>query len=188
MKNKNIEIRKTQSINSDNRKVSGYALLFNSRSEDLGFFEIIKPTAIDENTIKRSDIFAKFNHEDDKILARSKNGNGSLSLTIDENGLFYEFDAPNTIYGDMLIEHIKRGEITSSSFAFTVSKGGDKWEKRDGVMYREINKIDLLFDVSPVFTPAYNSTTCTNRNYEKALKEIELNEKLDEVEAELLLI
>lgn len=189
MKNNNVEIRKTQQLSSDdNRKISGYAMLFNSQSEDLGFFEVIEPSAIDVDTIKRSDIFAKFNHQDDIILARCKYGEGSLNLTIDDNGLFYEFEAPKTTYGDMLLEHIKRGEITSSSFAFSVANGGDKWVKKDGEMYRTISKIEVLYDVSPVFQPAYEATTCTMRNFEKAQKEIEINEKLDEIESEIILL
>lgn len=186
--NNNIEIRKTQHITSNERKVSGYAVLFNSQSEDIGFFETIEPSAIDEETIKRSDIFAKFNHDDDKILARSKYGEGSLSLTIDDKGLYYQFEAPNNIWGDALLEHLRRNEITSSSFAFTVANGGDKWEKRNGIMYRTISKIDNLFDVSPVFQPAYSNTTCTQRNLDNAKKIFEINEKLDEMEAEILLM
>lgn len=188
MMNNNIEIRKTQQLTTDNRKVAGYALLFNSQSEDLGFYETILPSAIDEETIKRSDVFAKFNHKDDVILARCKYGEGSLSLSIDDNGLWYEFIAPNTTYGDMLLEHIKRNEINASSFAFTVANGGDKWEKKDNTMYRTISKIDLLFDVSPVFQPAYAQTSCTLRNLENAKKEIEINEKLDDLESEIILL
>lgn len=187
MNTDNIEIRKSQTIQTDERKVSGYAIVFSSESEDLGFVETIEPSAIDENTIKRSDVFAKFNHEDDKILARCKNGNGTLQLSIDEKGLYYEFEAPKNIYGEMLLEHIRRGEIDASSFAFTVAPAGDKWEKRNGIMYRTINKIDLLYDVSPVFQPAYSATTCTARNFENAKKMVEINEKLDEIEAQLIL-
>lgn len=188
MNNNNIEVRKTQHITSNERKVSGYAVLFNSQSEDIGFYETIEPSAIDEDTIKRSDIFAKFNHDDDKILARSKYGEGSLSLTIDDKGLYYQFEAPNNIWGDALLEHLRRNEISSSSFAFTVANGGDKWEKRNGIMYRTISKIDYLFDVSPVFQPAYSQTTCTRRNLDNAKKIFEINEKLDEMEAEILLM
>lgn len=187
--NKNIEIRKTQHVTTEGRKICGYAVLFNCQSEDLGFYEIIEPQAITEETIKQSDVFAKFNHDDDKVLARSKFGNGSLSLELDEKGLYYEFEAPNNIWGDTLLEHIKRGEIDASSFAFTVSQGGDKWEKDgNGTLYRTISKIDQLYDVSPVFQPAYSNTTCTARNLDKAKKIFEINEKLDEMEAEILLL
>jgi HK97 family phage prohead protease len=75
--------------------------------------------------------------------------------------LYYEFEAPNTVYGDELLEHIKRGELAGSSFAFHCSE--DKWEKRDGILYRTITKIDILADVSPVFEPAYLDTYVDKR-------------------------
>lgn len=143
---------------SDNRTVDGYALVFNSLSENLGGFrEQILPEAI-ANVIERSDIFALFNHDSDKVLARSRYGKGSLSLIADDKGLRYSFDAPNTDLGNTLLEFLKRGDIDSSSFAFTVAE--DRWEKQDDGMYiRTIVKFDRLFDVSPVFEPAYQATS-----------------------------
>ena len=52
------------------RTIQGYAVVFNSESEDMGFIEIIHPEAITEDTIKNSDVFALFNHSDDRPLAR----------------------------------------------------------------------------------------------------------------------
>ena len=46
----------------ESRIVEGYAVRFNEPSENMGFIETILPEAITEDTIKRSDIFAKFNH------------------------------------------------------------------------------------------------------------------------------
>ena len=44
------------------------------------------------------------NHNEERgVLARSKFGNGSLELTIDDTGLRYKFDAPNTQLGDEII-------------------------------------------------------------------------------------
>ena len=65
-------------------------------------------------------------NEERGVLARSKFGNGSLELTIDDTGLRYKFDAPNTQLGDELLEGIRRGDISTSSFAFKVEE--DKWE------------------------------------------------------------
>ena len=62
------------------RTIEGYAAVFNSESED---------------AINNSDIFALFNHDDDRVLARSKNGVGTLSLKVDGRGLKYSFEAPN---------------------------------------------------------------------------------------------
>ena len=101
------EIRKisaTLSTSSDNRTVEGYASVFNSESRDLGFIEVIHPEAITEETINKSDVFALFNHDSNKVLARSKNGSGSLMLEVDEHGLRYLFEAPNSSLGDELLE------------------------------------------------------------------------------------
>ena len=172
-KDNNIEaraIRSTPVVNPDSRTVEGYAVVFNSQSEDLGFYETINPSAITEEVLKGSDVFCLFNHDQDKVLARSKYGTGSLQLQLDERGLKYTFQAPNTDLGNELLEYLKRGDIESSSFAFVVStdEGSEVWETRaDGRQYRTILKIDELFDVSPVFNPAYSSTSVSQRALDK---------------------
>ena len=77
------------------RTIEGYAAVFNSESGDMWFIEIIHPQAITQDAINNSDIFALFNHSDERVLARSKNGVGTLSLKVDGRGLKYSFEAPN---------------------------------------------------------------------------------------------
>lgn len=151
--------------NEDSRLVEGVAIVFNSDSQDMGYIEQIAPNAIDDDTIKRSDVFAYLNHDANRgVLARSRYGFGSLTLSLFEDGLHYSFEAPKTPLGDELLSYLSRGEITTSSFAFTVAEDGEKWERDDnGVLRRTINKIDRLFDVSPVFEPAYLATECNKR-------------------------
>ena len=167
------EIRNIQSElrNASGRHIEGYAVRFNSQSEDMGFYETIAPDAITEDTIKNSDVFALLNHESDKVLARSKNGVGNLKLTVDKNGVKYSFDALNSPLGDEVLEYIRSGIITSSSFAFSIAENGDKWERRGGKDYRTITKIAKLYDVSPVYLPAYSSTSCSCRSYENFKRE-----------------
>ena len=175
------------------RTVSGYGSVFNSQSEDLGFIETIDPKAITEETIKRSDVFATLNHDNDKILARCKYGSGSLELKCDDKGLYYRFDAPNTDLGDELLEYLNRGEIDSSSFAFTVKR--DEWKNgADGKHYRRILEIDQIFDISPVFCPAYPEAICQKRNkpsdYADKINTLEKRdmdnkEKLNQLEEEI---
>lgn len=170
-----IEFRSEES-----RKVEGYASVFNSRSKDLGgFTEIIDPSAF-EGVIERSDVLALLNHDQDRgVLARSRKGVGSLMLTIDERGLHYSFDAPHTTLGDELIEGLKRGDISTSSFAFTVS--GERWDKdEDGRYVRTITQIDKLFDVSPVYNEAYEDTTVALRSLDAVRAEEEKEEVEDE--------
>lgn len=187
-KDNNIEIRAIRStpvVNQDSRTVEGYAVVFNSQSEDLGFYETINPAAITEEVLMRSDVFCLFNHDQDKVLARSKYGTGSLQLQLDEQGLKYTFTAPNTDLGDELLEYLRRGDIDSSSFAFTVStdEGSELWTTgTDGRQYREILKIDELHDVSPVWNPAYSSTSVSQRTLDKLNQ---LREMQDEKEKEV---
>lgn len=186
MKNRNnLEIRAiSNDVQVDSRNITGYAVVFESVSEDLGFRERIMKGAITDDTIKKSDVFCLLNHDPSKVLARSKYGEGSLKLEIDEQGLKYSFAAPQTDLGNEILEHLQRGEIDSSSFAFTVSldEGSEKWYTVEGVQYRDIYRIDELFDVSPVYQPAYQETTVSKR----ALEELEKQKTMqDEKEKEV---
>lgn len=156
VRNSNNEITP---ILPESRTVSGYAIVFNSYSNDLGgFIERIEPTSLD-GVVEKSDVLCLLNHNEDRgVLARSNKGEGSLTLEIDEIGLKYTFEAPNTALGDELLEGLRRGDITTSSFAFTVGK--DSWSKmEDGTYLRTINSINELFDVSPVYRAAYDATS-----------------------------
>lgn len=143
----------------DSRHIEGYALVFGVRSEDLGgFTETIDSKAL-EGVLERSDIMALLNHDISRgVLARFRDGGGSLKLEVDSKGLKYSFDAPNTALGDEVLEGVKRGDISGSSFAFTVLN--DKWTREENGDYlRTILGFDQLFDVSPVYNPAYLSTS-----------------------------
>ena len=162
-RNCNYELRATP----ESRTVEGYALVFDKESRDLGgFIEIIDPSSLD-GVIEKSDILCLLNHNEDKgVLARNKFGVGSLSLLVDETGLKYRFEAPDTALGNELLEGLKRGDITTSSFAFTIDS--DKWEKRaDGKYLRRITKFKELFDVSPVYKEAYPDTSVACRKMQE---------------------
>lgn len=142
------------SLDNDSRILSGYAAVFNSESKDLGgFTEMISPTAF-EGVIERSDVFAVLDHDRNKVLARSKMGKGSLELNIDEKGLQFRFEAPETTLGNDVLSMVKRGDLTDASFCFTVED--ESWQKReDGSYLRTINKIGDLFDVAICYNGAY---------------------------------
>jgi len=156
----NLETR-VETTENNKDVVVGYGSVFNSRSENLGgFFEFISPTAITDETIKNSDVRALINHDPNLILARSKFGEGNLNLSIDETGLKYSYELPDTTYGRDLGVNLKNGNISQSSFAFTIAEGGDSWTTdENGNDIRTINKIDRLFDISSVTYPAYSEST-----------------------------
>ena len=150
------------------RQVAGFGIVFNSQSELMGNFrEVILPQAID-GVLENSDVLALLNHDESRgILARSDKGKGTLTLKPESRGLKYAFEAPKTSLGDELLEGLRRGDIKSSSFAFSVAQNGEKWEKQqDGTYLRTISKFDRIFDVSPCFRPAYSDTTVALRSLE----------------------
>lgn len=188
----NIELRAAEDGNS--RHVEGYAMVFDSQSEFLGFYETIERGAITQELVDECDIFATFNHDMNKVFARSNKTQGSLSLSVDEKGLKFEFDVPNTALGDELLEYMKRGDINKCSFAFALDPNDDEaetWESKDGVYFRTIHKIAALFDISVVWTPAYTDTEVFKRAKDKidaleneriAKINTDLDEKLNEIE------
>lgn len=180
------EIRNNEQINSssENRHVSGYAVVFNSESKDLGgFTEIISRSAISQETLDNSDILFLLDHNKNRgILARSKNGNGSLKMEIDDRGVKFSFEAPETSLGEEILIGLRRGDISQCSFAFTVAE--DRWEKRsDGSILRTIENINELYDMSLVFNPAYDATIAVNkRGLEELMKEEEIRNQEEEKE------
>lgn len=188
----NTEIRSISNpelrVDKESRIVEGYGVVFESQSEDLGFYETIHRGAITVDTINASDIFCRFNHDNNKILARSKNGKGSLCLEVDDRGVKYMFEAPKTALGDELLEYLERGDITASSFAFTIDpedKGAEKWTNKDGKLYRDIYHINRLYDVAPVFQPAYEATSCSKRFDEVKQTADEINGILNALKDEI---
>ena len=178
----NIELRDEP----ESRHIEGYGSVFNERSLDLGgFVEMIAPGAFD-GVIERSDVKCYLDHNPEKgILARSRNGKGSLSLVVDEKGLKYSFDAPKTNLGDEVVEGLKRGDYSQSSFAFTVDD--EIWTKEeDGSYLRTITKIGGLYDVSIVANPAYEGTSVALRSLDafKAQEEIPAEVKEEEPKVE----
>lgn len=156
---------------SEEGKITGYAAVFDSESENLGGFrEVVRRSAFDRAISEKTDTVARAHHKSEHLLGRVSNG--TLSLVVDERGLRYEVVMPNTTAGRDTLEYIKRGDIKHSSFAFTVPKGGDLWEKRasDGVALRELIDVNLM-DVAPVIGPAYEATVVSARALEEAKAE-----------------
>ena len=121
----NVETR-IDSNDEGKEIVVGHASVYNSRSEFMGFYEYISPGSFTQELIENSDTRALINHDSNLILARSKNGVGTLKLEADEIGLKYSYELPQTSYGKDLGINLRNGNISQSSFAFTISPGGDE--------------------------------------------------------------
>ena len=162
--------------------IRGYAAVYNSDSEWMGgFYEQIATGAFDG--VMENDVRAYFNHDENLLLGRVSSG--TLRISTDKRGLFYEVDLPNTTYANDLAELMKRGDVNQSSFAFLIEK--DRWEQRDGTTYRIIEKVSRLLDVSPVSQPAYpDATSELKRDLETETKEEAKAASVENTESEVV--
>lgn len=166
----------------EGRTIDGYAIVFNQRSEvmldwtDEGirrFVEVVDPSAVDEALLLSSDIRALIEHNRERLLARYNKGVGTLSLTIDEHGLRYSFEAPNTADGDYAVEMVGRGDISGSSFAFRAKDSDTEWVKEGNLWVRTIKRFSLLRDVTITTDPAYTQTEVSVRSLDEMDNPIE---------------
>lgn len=163
------------------RTITGTAIVFDSWSKTLydpmvgAFQEKIERSALTQETLDNSDIVATMGHDKNYVMARRKFGHGNLELTLTKRGLDFKFDCPETVKGEELLQHIKRGEIDSCSFAFTNPDDGERWYKEGDMLKREVTKIDRIYDVSMVFYPAYEETSVSARSIELAKQALEKN-------------
>lgn len=188
----NLELREV----GDEKEVhlQGYALTFDTISEDLGFRETIRKGAL--NNCNMDNVVLNFNHDMDKPLARNNKsiGKGSLTLTVDEKGLFFDAIPTNTSYARDLLENMKEGLIGKCSFAFSLDYSDSEaqsWDWDDGIRgydFRTINKIERLYDVSIVTNPAYESTSCTSYQRAKDEAKEELRKAKEQRELDLIKI
>ena len=144
------------------KKLSGYAIVWNTPSKDLGGFkEIVSPDAL--KGVDLSNVLMLNDHDYTQVLASVKAG--TLKLTPDDKGLHFEAALPDTTTANDVFANVQAGNLDSCSFSFDVDDGSDKWDKDDqGNITRTINQIKDLFDVSVVAVPAYDSTNVDTDN------------------------
>lgn len=147
------------------KEIGGIAAVVNSVT-DLGYFEeVITPGAFDYALSREYDIRCLFNHEAELILGRTKAETCKVFVNADGN-LEYTWvpDYENPTHMSV-VRSIMRGDITQSSFAFTIKEQTWTDSTKYGTMgKRTITMIDELFDVSPVTYPAYSETEADARS------------------------
>lgn len=178
-----IEYRNTENeiISEENDlKVKGYAVVFDSKtllyeSNGIKYFETVDKTAFDNADIEN--VVFRYNHDDSfQILARTSND--TLTLNVDEKGLYIEAELANTTAGKDIYELIKRHDISKMSYAYVVEDAN--YEKISDVEYvRHIKAIKKIIDVSAVDFPAYSETELdiVKRSFENVVNESELKRK-----------
>lgn len=196
-KNKETEVRRTLLTNGadllvreagegepHSRTITGYAILFETPStplwsdDDSEAREVIAPGAITKEILDGCDIKFTMFHDRQLILARSKSGNGTLSYSVDERGVKFEFDAPNTADGDKALELVRRGDLSGCSFAFTTRYWDSDFVERtvkvvngcSQVTYR-VKAVTGVYDFTLAADPAYPDTSVEAREFATSLRE-----------------
>lgn len=183
--NKEIRLAEIRAAAEGDRVVEGYALVLEQETiifscDGVDYKEIIDRNALDGADL--TDIPFKYNHSSNvMIMARTRNH--TLKVEPDQKGLFIHAELADTTTGRDMYELVRRGDIDKMSFAFTVQE--DSYDKVTRT--RRILKINKLYDVSAVDTPAYDQTSISARSYFEAQAELEEKAKLEEKRQKLIL-
>lgn len=181
----NVDFEVRELSEGEGTIITGMALRFNKPSEDLGFIETLDARCLDGADM--NNVVALVNHDSNQVLGRTGK---NLRLKVTEEGLSFEIDPVDTSYTRDLMKNMRAGLIDKCSFAFSIAKDGDEWYKRtDGKYERTVTKIERLYDVSVVTSPAYEDTEAvlserSKESYkrEKAIETPEQRERREEIE------
>lgn len=161
----------------DSRIIEGYAILFNKASAPLWqeswgeAREIILPDAVTQELLDASDIKFTMFHNRQIILGRSNMGQGTLSYEIDEKGVKFALELPNSPNGDEALSAVKRGDICGCSFAFSTYYYDEDYVSReileqDGKRYITyyVKRMTGIYDMTLAADPAYPDTSVEARD------------------------
>lgn len=156
----------------DQPVVTGEAAVFDQETVIGSWFrEKIAKGAFARVLSEKPDVVAALNHNWDKVLGRTTAG--TLRLTETDSALRYEIDVnmddPEAV---SIYQKIKRGDVTQSSFAFTVRS--EEWTNpergSDALPLRTVTEVDQLFDVAPCTFGAYPQTSVSARSKSSELQ------------------
>ena len=152
-------------------RLEGHAAVFNTPTKiangKTSFRERIMPGAFRKVLDANADVPFLLNHDSSKIFGRTTAG--TLRLDEDSRGLKYVVDLPNTEEGRSLHCAVQRGDISGSSFGFSLGPDDDSWdededEDRSRIARRTIRNVSILRDCSAVTYPAYSGTDAQARS------------------------
>lgn len=156
----------------DGRTLKGYAIVFNSLSQDLGgWFERIAPQAVDRTLRSGANVDALIDHRQESMYVIGSTDSGLLKQSKDRHGLGVEIRPPNTTNARDLMTQVSAGLVKGMSFRFRVydptgDGAGRVWEEDEqGRLVRTVT--DMVYDeVSVVVNPAYLDTEVSARTAE----------------------
>ena len=148
------------------RTIYGRAIVFNKVFEYEDYWgdkyrETIKPSACTKEFLDSQDIKLNLLHKRDMSIARSNCGVGNLRISVNNEGVDFEFEAPNCDLGDRALELVRNGVYSGCSFEFLPKDYECKKLKEDGKTVYEINHtaFEKVSALTIAMDPAYKETT-----------------------------
>ena len=148
------------------RTIYGRAIVFNKVFEYEDYWgdkyrETIKPSACTKEFLESQDIKLNLLHKREMSIARSNCGEGNLRYSVNDEGVDFEFEAPNCDLGDRALEMVRSGVYTGCSFEFYPKDYECKKITEEGKTVYEINHtgFEKLTAFTIAMDPAYKETT-----------------------------
>lgn len=179
-----LHLREGGNEGGESRTIEGYALRFGVRSQLLCewgdvFYEILEPGCVTRDMLDTQDIRLTMFHNRQIILARSKQGKGTLHYEVDGEGVRFWADMPHTADGDKALELVQRGDIDGCSFIYSTDEDDtmnavsyertdEKTDSGRSIFIRHVKRIDAVYDFTVTPDPAYAETSITRREVEAA--------------------
>lgn len=163
------ELRISKPAADGKRTLTGTAIAFGVRSQDLGGFqEVVSPGAVTDTLSSNNNIFLLNNHNTSQPIASTRAGN--LRLTTDSRGVHFSADVDTRIsYNNDLALSVEAGVTAGCSFGFRTLK--DSWKDEQGTAIRTLDQIELL-ELTVTSSPAYLQTQVDVRSCPKELRSL----------------
>lgn len=147
--------------------VEGYATTFNQPYELYRYSNVTVMEQVDAKAFDgcdMSDVIMQYDHQG-RVFARTRNN--TLTIRVDEKGLYIAADLGGTEEGRKLYQEIKDGYTDRMSFGFVVERDSrsytEDYDTGAVTVLRTILKIRKLYDVSAVSIPANDMTSISAR-------------------------
>lgn len=161
-------IRATKNI-ANEHVIEGKAIVFNQQSEYMGFYEIIKPEAVEG--IDWGTTLLLYDHSFSNILARVDAKN--LTINVKEDGVYFQATLNDSTLANDVYNDIKSGNVKGCSFGFNIAEDGDTWDfTADGTPLHIITKIENIPELSLTPIPAYTQTSASIVRHLNKLEEV----------------
>lgn len=162
------ELRVAPAAADGTRTLSGTAIVFNQRSRDMGFREIISPKAVVKTLRSGNNVLLLSNHDVAQPLGSTQSR--TLQLSTDANGVNFSCRVdPRISYVNDMVLSVERGVTGGCSFGFRALK--DSWSEDNGVAIRMVEELEL-FELTLTAAPCYEQTTTSVRSCPPELRSL----------------